>query len=114
VNKALLVCLPIFRSSEPCQGVATAEEVEVEGNPTGLPQAAPIHDCLAWCIVSLPCDNAWLRDKEEQLCHTITLGLISASRTEMPASTSATCTPSLSQRTQAGLSSSWTCIRPWV
>jgi hypothetical protein len=35
VNKALLVCLLIFRSSEPCQSVATAEDVEVEGNPTG-------------------------------------------------------------------------------
>src|SRR3712207_6973934 len=52
-----------------------------------------------------------LGDKEEQLCHTTTLGPISPAPTMMPASTSATCSPSLSRRTQAGPSSSWTCTR---
>src|SRR5215211_1505291 len=93
-------------------GVATAEDVEVQGYPTGLPEAAPRHGCLTWCILSLPCDKAWLGDKEEQLCHTTTRGLISLARRGMLASTSATCSPSLSRRTQAGRSSSWTCIRP--
>src|SRR5215211_2173602 len=70
------------------------------------------HPTLTACILSLHCDNAGLADKEEQLCHTTTRGPISPTRTMMPASTSATCSPSLSRRTQAGPSSSWTCIRP--
>src|SRR5215208_7440639 len=70
------------------------------------------HPTLTACILSLHCDSAGLADKEEQSCHTPTRGLISPTRTMMPASTSATCSPSLSRRTQAGPSSSWTCIRP--
>src|SRR5215213_10336824 len=70
------------------------------------------HPTLTACILRLHCDSAGLADKEEQLCHTTTRGPISPTRTMMPASTSATCSPSLSRRTQAGPSSSWTCIRP--
>src|SRR5829696_4599502 len=70
------------------------------------------HPTLTACILSLHCDSAGLADKEEQSCHTTTRGLISPTRTMMPAWTSATCSPSLSRRTQAGPSSSWTCIRP--
>jgi hypothetical protein len=84
----------------------------VEGNPTGLQEAAPRHGCLTWCILSMPCDNSRLGNREEQLCHTISRGLISPARMAMPASTSATCSPSLSRRTQAARSSSWTYIRP--
>src|SRR5215210_2753592 len=69
------------------------------------------HPALTGCTLSLHCENAGLADKEEQLCHTTTLGPISPARTMMPASTSATCSPSLSRRTQAGPSLSWTCIR---
>jgi hypothetical protein len=58
VNKALLVCLHIFRVSEPCRGVAT--EVEVEGNPTGLPEAAPILGCFARFILDVLFDKARL------------------------------------------------------
>src|SRR5215204_6696711 len=81
--------------------VAIAEDVEVEDNPTVLPEAAPRHGCITRGILSLPYDKSWLRGKEEQLCHTITRGLISPSRMGMHASTSETCSPSLSRGTPA-------------
>ncbi len=56
VNKALLICLLIFRSSEPCQGIATAEDVE--GNPTGLPEVAPYNRAEQPCIMGVLCDKA--------------------------------------------------------
>src|SRR5215203_2728948 len=51
------------------------------------------HPTLTACILSLHCDSAGLADKEEQSCHTTTRGLISPTRTMMPAWTSATCSP---------------------
>jgi hypothetical protein len=49
--------VPIHRS-EPCQGIVTAEDVEVRGYPTGLSEVAPIHRAEQPCIMGVLCDKA--------------------------------------------------------